>query len=317
MSVSNRLKAMAILAVAAMAWTGGCAPSCPQTHVSREELVHDYNQNASAVPRLKARARISLTIADAKGRRFSWGSTLASPNGLLILAKGDQAVGEVDFALIGRMTGATELFRMGVSNTDGAYYLWYNAGNQHGAWWGRRELAGAPDVEIPLDPTQLLSVLCVTELPADFTTVPTVAMTLSDNPCAYVLTFIDRQPLTGQIVFRREMFFRRNDKLPRRPFLVNIFDNDGRRAMSATLRAYKPIALAGLPPSSPAIAPVMPTDIDISWKGNNRLHLVLSEMTTAEDWDRQQLLFTPNLPRAIPLENVLQVDKNVAGGATE
>jgi len=257
----------------------GCVARCPERWISREELVGEYNANAEAVPRLWARAKIAVAFTTGDGWPVRWGSTsaLAGSNGLLLLVKGDDPDGPHDFLLRGVEAG-NELFRVGSSTADGVYYFAYRLGQEAGAWFGRNELAGAPGVEeIPIDPNQLLSVLGIVALPADFTRLPTVVMTLSNDPCAYVLSYLARQPITGKILFRREVFFRWSDRQPRRPFRVNLFDGDGRRVMTAELKKYRKIQVPGLPVDR---RPVMPTDIEIRWpEKKSRVHIVLSEMT--------------------------------------
>ena len=81
----RNLPAASLLSVMAMA-IAGC-PQCPPAHVPIEQLVSEFNSNAAAVPRLWARVKIAVALADEKGRTFTWGSTspLAAPNGLLLL----------------------------------------------------------------------------------------------------------------------------------------------------------------------------------------------------------------------------------------
>lgn len=302
---AGRITAVISLCVLAGALLG-CPPSCPETAVPIETLVAEYNETASAVPQLWARAKLAVTLTDERGRSFSWGSTspLAVPNALLLLGKGLEPTGPHDFVLIGRETAAVELFRLGSNVDEGVYYLWYRFGDYGQAWFGRHKYAGAPGVEqLPLDPNQLISVLSVTELPDDFTTLPAVALTFSRDPCAYVVTYIDRQPVTGKILFRREVYFRWSDDEPCRPFRVNLFDNDGQRVMTADLDNYRPVA--GTVRETP---PLMPTDIRINWpQQGSRVHMVLSDMTIEDRWSRAATGFARFLPDDIP---VMQVDAN-------
>jgi hypothetical protein len=294
----------------------GCGPSTPQTTLTRRELIAQHNANAREIPQLWARARIALTLTNSQGRTVSWGSTspLSGPNGLLLYASGPGALGPHDFVLIGRTAGATELFRLGNSAQEGVYYLWYGLGEHQGAMWGRDALAGAPGVDMPIDPMQILSVLNITALPEDFTTLPAVVMTLSDQPRAYVLTAIDRQPVTGEILCRKEIYCTWDDRKPPRPYRVNLFDAAGRCVMTAELKDYKPIRVA----ASGGPAPQMPTDIKITWpEKRSRIHLVLSEMTTEDTWDRTQTLFRSHLPGGLAPEQMTQVDKNLRGGGDE
>ena len=288
----------------------GCCPSCPKTMVSLDQLVGEYNANAAQAPRLWARARIEVTLRDPKSKLpFTWGSAspLAAPNAMLLLAKSKTApLGPHDFALIGREAGV-ELFRMGSSTADAAYYFWYALGDRSGGFWGRLGLAGAPGVEgLPIDPTQLLAVLSICELPVDFTQPPTVALAMSDDPCAYVATYLDRQPVTGRILFKREIYFRWEEGKPRRPFRVDFLDADGVRVMTARLKDYRPIE------TSSDAAPVMPTSIEIAWpKEGSRLRIRLSEMNTTKNPDPSVYGFAENLPGSLGADRIRQVDRHV------
>lgn len=304
----------------AAALSAGCI-GCPETHVSMDTLVADYNTNAGRVPRLWARAKIHLTIRDEKGRRASWGSTspLASPNGILLLSKADDALGPHDFALIGRETLAMDLFGVGSSASEGKYYLWYSYGDRGRAWWGLHKLAGAAGIEqIPIDPNQLLSVLAVCDLPSDFTQMPTVTMRMSTNPCAYVLTCLERQAVTNRIIFTKDIYFRWDDTDLRQPFLVKLFDPSGEQVMVARLARFRPIETES--PADPP--PVMPTEIRISWPARgNKVHVLLSEMTTADKWDPQACRFldpeTGDLPGGISHTDVIQVDSALVAGGSQ
>ncbi|HUS46876.1 MAG TPA: hypothetical protein VM098_02065 [Phycisphaerae bacterium] len=307
-----RIGAMLGLVLTALG-TAGC-PQCPTTCVSIDQLLREYNDNAEAVPRLWARTRIAVTLVD-EGRTFTWGSTspLASPNGLLLLFKGDDRLGPHDFVLVGRELAGLELFRVGASTAQGKYYFWYRLGDKSCAWWGRHALAGAPDVKgLPVDPNQLLAVLGVCEIPDDLTALPGIALTMSTKPCAYVLTYFDRQAVTGRIGFRREVFFNWDDTNLRRPFMINFFAPDGRRVMIARLSDYRPIEVEKDSRRKPA--PVMPTNIEIEtiawpgWKDDNpvrRVHVVLSDMTTMKKGQPEACQFNP------PAGRVIQVDRDV------
>ena len=144
MKLSSSAKMLAVFAAAVACIAAGCGVSaCPKTALSREQLVRQYNANSAGVPRLWARVRIDMNLTDADGKNVQWGSSLGSPNGLLLLAK-DGASQQPGFLLRGTMPGGNELFRMGASRSESLYYLWYNAGNNRRAWLGRTELAGAP-----------------------------------------------------------------------------------------------------------------------------------------------------------------------------
>ena len=283
---------------------GGCAP-CPETLVGLDRLVAEHNANADGVPRLWARAALSVTIDARDAPAFTWRS--GEPTCLLLLAKGPDRLGPHDFVLIARETAAVELFRIGSSAEQGEYYFWFRFGERGGAWVARHEAPPAGGARrLPIDPSQLLSVLAVCALPDDPTKLPAVALGMNNEPgdCAYVVTLIDRQPVTRRILFRREVYFRWSDTEPRRPYKVNLFDHAGRRVMTAHLKGYRPIDVSELD-DPPAKAPVMPTDIEMVSNPQpgvrtfiRRIHLRLSEMTasdrTNEDkWERSACRFSP------------------------
>jgi hypothetical protein len=262
-----------------------CTP--PETIVPLAQLVSEYNDNASRVPQLWARAKIEVTVPTKLGIGYSWGSTSerAEHNGLLLLFKGESPLGPHDFALIGREVGVSmPIFKAGTSIEDGAYYFWYGLGEESALYWGHNEYAGAPGIRgLPVDPLQLLAVLCVCELPDDFTRVPTVVRTMDTTPgqCAYVVSFLDRQPVSDHLVLRREVRFRWGEDEPRLPYRVDFLDAKGVRVMIAELSDYRPIALTTGSPDEGT--PQMPTDIRIEWPAKkSRLHLVLSEMVVDE-----------------------------------
>lgn len=296
--MSVRLAVVASVLAAALLSSGCCKP-LPTTMVTLDRLVGEYNANAARVPRLWARAKVEVSLPLGAGLDYQvWGSTSsrAEPNAVLLLFKGEDRVGPQDFVLIGSELG-TEIFRTGCSTADGAYYFWHRFGGDAALLWGRNEYAGAPGAAaLPIDPLQILAVLGVCELPSDFTRTPTVALSMDTTPCsyAYVVTYLDRQPVTGRILFRREMYFTWDDHERRRAFRVDFFDSRGLRVMRAELKDYKPVAVVGC--GGDGAAAVMPTDIRITWQGRKAsVHIVLSEMQVDLDrgdpdvcklWDR-------------------------------
>ena len=284
---------------------GGCV-KCPQTHATLAALVAEHNANAAPVKRLWARVRMDMVLADSKGRTLP-----VSCDGLLLLHKSADALGPHDFVLIGRELGQ-DVFRVGSSTKEDVYYFWYRFGDQAEALWGRSKLAGAPGVDLlPIDPYQLLAILNICELPADPARLPVVALAMNADPCAYVVTYIDRQAVSGRILFRREVYYRWSDTPgPHRPYKVNFFSPDGRRLLTASLAGYKPVRVVG------GGRAVMPTDIrleSMARPGQARLirkiRLQLSQMTTADKWDQAAVIFNgPALPPGI---RKTQLDKHI------
>jgi hypothetical protein len=207
-------------------------------------------------------------------------------------------------------------------------------GDQAGGAVGRLSLAGAPQLDdLPVDPLQLLAALGVTEMPSDLSTIPTVALSFSDDPSAYVVTYIDRQPITGKILFRREVYLHWHADKPRRPFLVKVFDHRGRRVMTARLDDWQRIDTTTMfdPPDR---TPMMPTDIRIDLHpprrtdqpdrtriGSIRLRLadMQAEMNDDEEsrWDRAAALLWQRLPADLPPESLQPIDAHLSVPAGE
>lgn len=297
----------------------GCdKPVCPplSTAVSLEEVVADYNENAGRVPRLWTHAKVAFTFRSAPGDLgLTWGSTspLAEVNARLLLRKSGDGTGPQDFFLLVKEAGQS-IGRIGISTADGVYYMWLTAGDEPVCYWGRLALAGAPGIAaMPIDPVQLLSVLSICELPADQTAPPLVMQRVTTNPCAYVLSYIDRQPVTGKLLSRRDVYFQRladrgdNGELvprPRRPFMVRIFDDQGRCVLTARMNDYRaiPFGQGTLPEEAPLAKhpAIMPTDIHLQWHTTgSEMHILLPKVTMEDRVDPIAFEFWETLPAGL------------------
>ncbi len=297
--------AMRYVGVAAVAGLllGGCTQQCPKASVPMDQLVAEYNANAQKAPQLYARVEISLHLVAPDGRASDW-----SGDGTLLMEKGDNKLGPHYFVVSGRESGQ-DLFRLGCDPSDDVYYLWYHFGGKGQLWRGRQSVAGAPGVRMPLDPNQLLSVLAITQLPDDFRKLPTVCMTLQDDPgtrcaprpCSYVLTYIDRQALSDRITSQREMYFAWSDTQPRRLFQVSFIDAAGRRAMNATVGNYQEVE------TGDNDRPLMPTEISVSWpQTGSWIRLKLSKMNITKGQPREACKLVP--PGGVTVNDV---DENI------
>ncbi len=297
-----------LLAVSAACCTACTTGICPDTRTAApvERVVAAHNANAARIPRLWARAEVSVTFREAPSDLgFTWRSGEATSYLLLDKTLSDREDGPADFALIIRET-IKEIGRVGISTAEGVYYMWTDFGDRSACRYGRLDRAGAPGIkEIPVDPLQLLGVLSVCRLPADFTKPPLVAQTYSSDPCAYVLTFIDRQPVSNKLLFKREVFFERTADVvdgdtverPRRPFMVRIFDDRGRRVLTARMADYRLVTLDDGGGGEDTAPPVMPTEITLRWEETGtEMHLSLSDMTTADKVIPEAYLFRDRLP---------------------
>jgi len=295
----RRRAALAVTAGWALS-LAGCPPPCPPRHVPLSVLAAEYNANAARVDRLWARAKVRLTLRGESGLSFSWGSTspLAPPNAQLRLWK--EGGGPANFVLVGREIA--ELFRVGIDAGNGLYYVWYRMGDGGQAWVGRTALAGAPGVrDVPIDPLQLVEVLGVTALPVQPGKLPTVVMTLEDDPCAYVVRYLKPQPVSGKLKVWREVWFRWDGRRPRRPYRVRLFDPAGRCRVTADVAGYKPIEWDG--PETDA--PVMATDFRLRWlpipsvQGAAKMHVTISGMSTTRPFKKAFFDFPSHLPAGV------------------
>jgi hypothetical protein len=297
--------ALAVLMVVAT----GCCPR-PEIIQPVESVIRQYNENANGVDRLWARAKVEVTLANDAGLTATWGSvsSAATPNALLLMSRRDDS--EWDFVLIGKEIGGVELFRMGISGEENAYYFWYNFGGEAVAYWGRNDLAGAPGVAgMPIYPADLLAALGLTAMPTDLTNLPAAVMTMRDKECnyAYELTSLDRQPITN-IFVRRKTYLTWSDELPPRPFAVDLFDAQGLCSVSATLANEKPIETDG------DQVVVAPTELTLVWNDPawpvRKLRIVLSEMSAVHTFRPEACRFRDHMPRTAP-ENIIQIDGDI------
>jgi len=294
--------------VAAMAPVG-CIEPMPTSRVTLGELVAEHNDNARAIPRVWARARIHTALPNPEGGApISWGSTspVALPNGLLLVDKGEGGADACSFVLIGRELAGVELFRFGVCRSENVYYFWHNVGGAPTAYWGSLDdAADATATALAIDPRDLLAVLGVTEMPAAQTNIPAVALTMDPTPgaYAYVLHHLVRLDREGRIGLRRQTHVRWSDTQPRHAFMTRFFNDVGTCVMTAQQMNYIPVA-----DGDEATPPVMPSLVQILWPSNNtRIDVALSEITAADKWDAEACLFRKNLPAGITEDRIIQM----------
>jgi len=303
---------LSLLLVAA----GGCTPPIPKTQVTLGELVSEYNANASGVPMLAAYAEIDyIEYHDTTGL----GLTLwSSPNGLLRMKKGENPLAPGDMVLIGREI-TQQVMRVGTSMKDKTYYMW-TLMPETLALWGHLELAGAPGIrQLRIDPTGLQAVLGICQLPSDQSKTPAVTLQMDTTPgrYAYVLRYVNRQPVSNHFLQCREYRFAWGDEKPRLLEEVNFYNSLGRKVMTAEVGDYQPIDIANMK-NPPDAEPVMPSDITITLfnerqQKTSAVHLKLSQMTTDEEmWDIEVCEFLSNIPSEIPAQSVIQVDKAIS-----
>jgi len=318
-----RAAAARAIALAALPALAGCPPrgpydACPERHLSLTELVAAHNANARKVPRLYARASVRVTLHDERGRSVSWGSALpvAPPNTTVLMSKEGLEGKPPRFLMIGRELSA-ELFRIGIDADRELFYFWYSMGGSRGAFYGRLKYAGAPRTEsMAIDPAQVVEILAVTELPpVEAGATPTVVMRLEGGPeCWYVVDYLKPQPVTGKLKLWRQVWFDWDEKGPPRARRVRLYDADGLCRVVAELADYEPIA------TDAADAPVMPTDIRMTWpaiKGvqpASALHMKLSKVSTTHPFSNKAFDFWSHCPVRDPVQVDSAYGRIPAGG---
>ncbi len=323
--LSRRSSTPAVVAMGLLlSFLVGCELSsrCPSIDDAAplDVVIAGYNANASRIPRLWSYARVAATFRETPSDLgVSWGSTspLAEPNARLFLTKQADPLAAPEFLLLIKEAGR-EVSRLGTSTADNAYYFWYLFGDHAGGLWGQLNLAGAPNLrDLPIDPTQLLAALAVMELPYSQLRPPFVIQSYATDPCAYVLTFIDRQPVTNKLLARREIYFDRRQGKAIRPIRVMIYDDRGREVLRGDLADYQPIESPDARNDVPQ--PVMPTDIRLHWrKTGSEMHITLEGMTTEDRVVPEAYLLWDRLPGSLK-GHLRQVDDHLpaAPGGTQ
>jgi len=307
---------------------GGCDRPMPKTQVPLSQLVAEYNRNAEAVPMVAAYADIEFTAYhESTGVGMPvW----SSPNGLLRMSKGPEPFGTHDMVLIGREL-SKQVIRVGTSRKDDIYYMWTLVPETK-AMWGHMKYAGAPGIEnMTIDPSGLQAILGICQLPYGSSKDLGVTLRMDTTPgrYAYIVGYINRQPISNRLILSREYRFtwdeERPDGLsefligkqkPRRVEEISFFDPEGRKLIRAEVSDYKPVELDPAT-DEPETAPIMPTNIRITWYNRKQqkkyaIRLKLSQMTTEEIWDIEVCDFLENVPDEIEDYQIVQVDKGLA-----
>ena len=271
-----------VLLLLAVVCGGGCCSTstrnCPEFVAPLETVVAEFNTNAAAVNWLSAEVRISMTVQDTSGWSYTWGGLLGSKNGKVLFEKNPRSPqGPHYFAFVGKEAGR-EVFWLGVSPDEGLYYIWFQMGDRGGAWVGQTALSGSPgQTAMPIDPLGMVSLLNVTPLPQG-DELPIAPMTVegpiirdgSRQPPSYVLSYVDRQPVTGKPICRREIYFEwtppeRQDF--RKPYKIAFISPEGRRMMTAYLSQYAEIADSQTADGRPAVVPTRIELENTPWPG--------------------------------------------------
>lgn len=296
----------------------GCT-AYPKTSLKQEELLSQYNANANKVDRVWARADLTANVSiGSKHIDSSLVVMQKSAGGEATAPATPSNGGQPEFVLIGREAGI-DIFRTGIDTADGLYYFWYKFGDKNGAWAGPLAAANAPkNADVPVNPIEMVSLLSVTDIPSagqsvkvDKTPwlkpVKSPGQVFGPSRYAYIVSvYAD----SAKKQLQREVYFTWSDTEKARPFLVKMYDSQGRMRAYADLSNYQTVAMAGGQAE-------MPTDIVITWppatvtQPESRISLKLSEIGP-KDVDQRVFSFRGNLPGGLQVKNI----DPPAGGAS-
>ena len=194
------------------------------------KVVADINANSAAIPTLWARHYFAGDLVDERGK-----STYVNTEGLLLVSK-PRAV-----RLVGRKPG-TDVFDMG---TDGQRFWMSVPIEVDTMWWGHNRNIGKPCVRggVPIQPDSIFEVLGVGGFDAaNLNQPPVPVMRFEPTSDAYV--FLWSRPLADRWAATKEVWF---DRTTKRPYLVRLYDDNGRVVLRAQLEDHRQIEVDGRP----------------------------------------------------------------------
>lgn len=195
------------------------------------EVVAEINANNAAVPTLWARHYFEANIVDEKEQ-----SHFVNGDGVLLYQS------PRGMRLVGTKAAAGTVFELG--STDDRYWLTL-VPERDTMWWGWYRNLGKPCVDLramPVRPDLVLEVLGVATINTNFLEPPAPVMRFNNDADAYM--FVWSVPLAGRWAARKEIWYDRATKLPRRVFL---FDENGRVVLRARLSRHAAVEVAEVP----------------------------------------------------------------------
>jgi hypothetical protein len=256
------------------------------------KVVADVNANSAAIPTLWARHYFAGTIVDERGK-----STYVNTEGLLLMSRPRSV------RMVGRKPGAT-VFDMG---TDGTRFWMSVPIEVDTMWWGRNKNIGKPCVRagIPIQPDGIFEVLGVGGFDAGNLNQPPVPV-MRFNAASDAYVFVWNRPLADRWAATKEVWF---DRATKRPFLVLLYDDDGRVALRAELSDHQPVEVDGQPRERwPMVARVYRLSFPDS---GSKITLSLDEVRLRSDEGAPVARsFTMPDPGRAGVSKVVQIDEN-------
>lgn len=184
-----------------------------------------------------------------------------------------------------------------IGSNDNDYWVWIEP-NFAAMYWGSHRNAGKPCVgKMPVRPDQILAALGLCGLPHDAELLGPV---FRQEEHADVLAYIRREE-SGAYRYDREYHVSR-----RPPFLfdtIQLYDAEGRRAVSALLDDYRPAWKDG---------PLVPHRIDIRWPGEDAEFRVEARSFEAANRTSPRAFERPGRAYRLPasIREIIQVDRD-------
>ncbi|HMO27444.1 MAG TPA: hypothetical protein PKB10_14375, partial [Tepidisphaeraceae bacterium] len=273
----------------------GCRPPPPPTPAGYfgptetiSEVVRQINANNQRLPTLWASGVFEAWLYDDRQRETFVNGTVTlvheKPDGLRIVGNKDLAGMVFEIG-----SNAQQYWLVVKGDLD---TMW------HGRWGGRGQ-----GTQMPIDPSLVLEVLGISDIPGDFRTEPLPVMRFNNDADAYMFVWHVRLP--DRLVATREVWFDRQSKLPK---LVLLFDAHGRVVLRAYLSNHGPVVLPGRP--APADAPQVARRLDLFFPDSgSKLRFDLEETYFEFNDAPGDASFRFPTPQRVRVARVIDVDQ--------
>lgn len=198
---------------------------------SMAQVIAKINANNQAIPTLWATHSYEADVVDEKHHSHHVAGSgkllYMRPNSMRLT--GDAVVGSV----------------FDIGSNPQTYWLKLGPEAGDAMWWGNwLDFAHVdPDqMGIPIRPDMVLDVLGISTINTDFAALPAPVMRFDNEADSYVFTWIGKLP--NRWVGLREVWYNRTTK---RPWLMRIYDMNGRVVMRGELSKYRQVRVADRP----------------------------------------------------------------------
>lgn len=287
-------------------FVGGCC-NCPRGGAASDEfrlnpptqpmsaVVAAINANNEKIPSLWAKLNYQVTIND-RGQVH----TVTSDDGIMLYRR------PAEFRLVGNQALVGRIFDLGTNERE--FWLEVVPGTNR-LWWGTyADLArlNPEHLPIPIRPDQVMEVLGVATINADFNALPVPTMRYNNAADAYVFAFNVKAP--DQWLVQKEIWYDRKTIRPRR---VILYDGRARPVLQASLSHDMKVQV---PDEDPAQWPLVAGDFKLFFPDSgSRMEFTLTDVRLYKQIGPQKV---PN-PGSFELPDVQNTDVRaiqIAGG---